>query len=127
MNISLIKSCTLPRTLSPQKEDLNQFIIHSALDMVDQRVWTGNSMFLKEVDKFNDLSISAFCTAGHVRFMLLHDARTDENAVKTFLYEIYELYIKVLLNPFQEKTGLIKSAAFDARVRASAKRHFAAH
>ncbi len=47
-----------------QKDDLNQFIVHAALDMVDQKVWSGTSMFLREVDKFNDLSISAFATAG---------------------------------------------------------------
>ena len=77
-------------------------------------------MFLKDVDKFNDLIVSAFSTAGcmidilciltaikirtvtviyslcsDTRFMLLHEQKLDENAIKTFFNEVYELYIKV--------------------------------
>jgi hypothetical protein len=31
--------------------------------------------------------------------MLLHDQKTDENAIKSFFYEVYEMYVKVCL-PF---------------------------
>ncbi len=53
-----------------QKDDLIQFICHSALDAVDQKVWTTTSMYLKDVDKFNDLTISGFCTAGRTSHLI---------------------------------------------------------
>jgi hypothetical protein len=30
-----------------------------------------------------------------VKFMLLHDHKSDENSIKSFFYDIYELYVKV--------------------------------
>ena len=46
---------------------LHQFVIHAALDLVEDRMWGTNGMFLKKVDEFNDLHISAFVTAGSVK------------------------------------------------------------
>jgi hypothetical protein len=65
-------------------------------------------MYLKVVDTFNDLTISAFVTAGHQKVLLfsyrdchswrspfqlvlLHDARLDENSIKSKLKEGREI------------------------------------
>ncbi|RLM73775.1 hypothetical protein C2845_PM15G13510 [Panicum miliaceum] len=48
---------------APKKEDLSyhhQFILHAALDVVQDLAWTTNAMFLKSVDRFNDLVVSVY-------------------------------------------------------------------
>eukprot|EP01097_Dermamoeba_algensis_P007117 TRINITY_DN4467_c0_g1_i1.p1 TRINITY_DN4467_c0_g1~~TRINITY_DN4467_c0_g1_i1.p1 ORF type:complete len:139 (-),score=29.25 TRINITY_DN4467_c0_g1_i1:242-658(-) len=109
-----------------QKKDasqlqLCQFVLHSSLDIVDEMVWKNNSMFLKAVDRFGDMIVSAFVTANHVRFLLLHDFRS-EDGIKNFFTEVYELYLKVVLNPFYSYNSPITSTVFDNRVRGLAKR-----
>jgi hypothetical protein len=78
--------------------------------------------YLKTVDKFNELLISAYVTPGRTRLMVLHDVR-NEDGIKNFFHDVQELYVKVLLNPFHSPTKPIKSEAFDQRVRASAKKY----
>ncbi|KAG8071433.1 hypothetical protein GUJ93_ZPchr0006g43121 [Zizania palustris] len=83
---------------APKKEDQayqHQFILHAALDVVQDLAWTTSAMFLKSVDRFNDLVVSVYVTAGHTRFMLLHDSRS-EDGIKSFFQEVHELYIKPL-------------------------------
>lgn len=106
------------------KDELNHFVIHSALDSVEQRVWTTNSMYLKVVDNFNELTISAFVSAAYVKFVLLHDHRMDDNSIKAFFLEVYELYVKVILNPFYSKHMPIQDKGFDEKVRFLAERHW---
>lgn len=102
---------------------LNQFIIHAALDMVDDAVWGTSSMFFKNIDKFNEYLISSFVTAGHVKMMLLHDVR-NEDGIRNFFHDVHELYVKVLMNPFYQAGTPITSATFDSRVKLLGRRYF---
>ncbi|CAE6973278.1 trappc2 [Symbiodinium sp. CCMP2592] len=104
---------------------LDQFVVHAALDLVDEMVWSTSSMFLRVVDKFNDFHVSAYCTAGHVRMMLLHKHRNEE-AIRAFFAEVHDLFIKAMLSPFQTPSTPIESPTFDAKVRAAGQRHFRA-
>ena len=76
-----------------------------------------------------------------MKFVLLHEARNDDG-IKAFFVDVCGLYVKVcgvidwlgwlieywiclqtMLNPFHTAHTPIRSAVFDARVRASAKKY----
>ncbi|XP_031262687.1 trafficking protein particle complex subunit 2 isoform X1 [Pistacia vera] len=101
---------------------LHQFILHAALDIVQDLAWTTSAMFLKAIDRFNDLVVSVYVTAGHTRLMLLHDSRNDDG-IKSFFQEVHELYIKILLNPLYLPGSRITSSHFDTKVRALARKY----
>ncbi|KAF3324619.1 putative TRAPP subunit [Carex littledalei] len=111
---------------APRKEEVayqHQFILHAALDIVQDLAWTTSAMFLKSVDRFNDLVVSVYVTADvHTRFMLLHDSRT-EDGIKSFFQEVHELYIKILMNPLYMPGSRVTSSHFDTKVRALARKY----
>ncbi|KAI9483025.1 MAG: Sedlin [Benjaminiella poitrasii] len=104
-----------------EHKHLNQFIIHAALDVVEEYQWNTTAMYLKSIDRFNEFYVSCFVTAGNVKLMLLHDQKS-EDSIKQFFTEVYELYIKVLMNPFYEKNSAITNPSFDNRVKLVARR-----
>uniref|UniRef100_A0A0E0CNE4 Trafficking protein particle complex subunit n=1 Tax=Oryza meridionalis TaxID=40149 RepID=A0A0E0CNE4_9ORYZ len=92
---------------APKREDQayqHQFILHAALDVVQDLAWATNTISI------------------HTRFMLLHDSRS-EDGIKSFFQEVHELYIKIFLNPLYLPGSRITSSHFDTKVRALARKY----
>ena len=113
----------IPGTVTPDSiKQYHHFILHSSLDMVDKAQWTTNNMYLRNVDRVNNLQVASFVTAGNMKMLLLHGGRPDDS-LRSFFMDVYETYVKYQMNPFAEYDKPIASKAFDSRVRASARKH----
>ena len=102
---------------------LHQFILHSSLDMLNIVVWNNSSTYLKNIDRFNSLQVSAYITPGGMTFLLLHNGK-NEDVIKNFFTDVNEVYVRYLMNPFAIYDSPIISPQFDTTVRNIAKRHF---
>mmetsp|Transcript_22857 Transcript_22857/g.25431 ORF Transcript_22857/g.25431 Transcript_22857/m.25431 type:complete len:92 (+) Transcript_22857:1-276(+) len=83
-------------------------------------MWQNASWFLKRVDTkaYNNCDVWCFVSAGHTKFLLLMPVKNkSEDTIKTFFWEVYELYLKVLMNPFYEPNSTITSSTFHQRVK----------
>lgn len=100
---------------------LKQFIAYSALDIVDELEFTTTSMYLKQIDKFNEWTVYAF-VPNKLRILLLVTpkiTRVDEN----FFIDLYQIYCKFSTNPLYVHNTLIKSSSFDRRVSQITRRY----
>ena len=74
-------------------------------------------MYMKQIDCYNgQLYISCLMTAAGSRFLLLHEARANEDPIKSFFNGAYELYVKITMNPFFDDTQAIKVPAFETQM-----------
>lgn len=104
------------------QRSMNQFIVHSALDVVEEVQWTSGIMYMKSIDKFNNAIVSTFLTAGNIKLMLLHETRNDDG-IKNFFNDVYEMYVKCLMSPFYKVDSIITSRTFDAKIKALARKY----
>ncbi|KAI1268263.1 Sedlin [Xylariaceae sp. FL1019] len=126
---------------------MNQFIVHSSLDIVEEVQWGSGQMYLKCVDRFFNSYVSCFLTGGNIKFMLLHQppptanpssARASassstiasnptspqtEEAVRAFMLEVYESWVKTIMSPFYRVNMEVTSPVFRQRVVAAGKKY----
>ncbi|KAB8079041.1 Sedlin [Aspergillus leporis] len=148
---------------------MNQFIIHSSLDIVEEAQWMNGNLYLKHIDTYPPASayISAFLAPSGARFLLLHQppqlpstanagggsssllgssfsasalgsgsssrassssiaanptSPQTEEAVRQFMNEVYENYVKTVMSPFYKQGMEIKSPVFRSRVTAAGRK-----
>ncbi|CAJ2506175.1 Uu.00g003050.m01.CDS01 [Anthostomella pinea] len=155
-----------------QARHMNQFIAHSSLDIVEEVQWGTGQMYLKHVDKFFNSHISAYVTAGNVKFLLLHQppqstnttssssshntnttsssnsstalsaaamigagrssstsiaanptSPQTEEAVRSFMAEVYESWVKTIMSPFYRVNMEVRSPVFRQRVAAAGRKY----
>jgi len=113
---------------------LCQFVAHAALDAVEASLVgpQGGQMFFKNIDRFNEWTVSAFVTASQIKFLLLHPVRAETQSalrkeeadiIRNFFFAVYENYIKLVLNPFYELDTEISSRGFREKVHQLVKKH----
>lgn len=103
-------------------KELRQFVVNSSLDIVEDLQWKTTDHYLKSIDNFYGYNISCFLTSGNIKFMMLHDTKSEES-LRLFFTDVYDLYTKALLSPFYNFNDPIRSASFDARIRMLAKKY----
>ncbi|KAI2636417.1 Sedlin [Hypomontagnella submonticulosa] len=129
---------------SEQARHMNQFIVHSSLDIVEEVQWGTGQMYLKCVDKFFNNYVSCFVTGGNVKFLLLHQptmpvsttstrsstsiganptSPQTEEAIKSFMLEVYENWVKTIMSPFYRVNMEVRSPIFRQRVAAAGRKY----
>ena len=94
---------------------LNQFVILSALDYIEEKKKTSSKMHFKNIDVYGSHHLSAFVTPGNVKFILMSQSKTVDT--KSFFDAVYEDYIKIILNPFYELQTPIQHDQLTAHIK----------
>ncbi|EZG43529.1 putative trafficking particle complex subunit 2 [Gregarina niphandrodes] len=114
--------------LTKKKEDMTVISTDhlqclAALEPTESQLWTQSQTYLKVVDRILGSSVSCFVGPNYTKILLLHRPLKPEEAIKHFFNDLYELILKIQLNPFYEFNSPFYSPALEARVQALAAKH----
>ncbi|CAN3353050.1 trafficking protein particle complex subunit 20 [Diutina catenulata] len=100
----------------PNVRELLPFIANSSLDLLEELQWSAPQFYLGKVDSFSGYSVAGYITQGNVRLVLVYD-KSDDGSIRQFFYEVNELYVKCLMNPFYAVNQPLTSPDFDMKVK----------
>jgi hypothetical protein len=129
-----------------QVRHLNQLIVHSSLDIVEEVQWANGQLYLKCIDKFFNNWVSCLVTGANAKFLLLHQpsaptggtassrsasaaiganptSAATEEAIRMFFMEVYENWVKAVMNPFYSANMEVRSPVFRQRVAAAGRKY----
>lgn len=124
-------SSLINRSSSPVAH-LKQFVIHSALDMVEDKVKEEDSYFLRCVDDFNNYKIFGWLMGCGTKFLLLYEMPNGitkgklsrlEDCCRVFFTHLNALYLKLIQNPFYSQDDVVTSLEFDNKVEGLAQKY----
>lgn len=116
---------SLPGDAQQRPQYLYHFILHAALDAMDDAEWTQKSAHLGTIDRFNNLNVAGYIIPGNrIRLMLLHDSGKSDELIKMFFRGVHQLLIPIVCNPFFLNGERIKDAEFHEGVRTVARTVF---
>lgn len=119
-------------------KELLPFIANLALDLIEDAQWTSGKFHLGRVDSFYGIVVIGFVTQGNIKFvlcceqgptssglelMMTGSKQQDDTAIRQFFTEMYDLYVKALLNPFYGFNDAVVSPDFDHRAKLLAKKY----
>ncbi|EAN32596.1 Sedlin domain protein [Theileria parva strain Muguga] len=123
---------------------LSSFVAHQSLDVIEDIIWTNPNIFLKQVDAFDFLSVSAYVTCSHANFLLVtrsHNPSSNDfviyssttspvdpqppssDNIRYFFREVHELYSKQIMNPLYVFNTSLDSSNFKSKVHQAAKKY----
>ncbi|OIR58554.1 MAG: TRAPP complex subunit Trs20 [Amphiamblys sp. WSBS2006] len=95
---------------------LQQVVLFGALDMVELAEKETQSLYLGNVDVFQEWQVSAFVSHCDVVFLLLHKSVASER-MKAFFHKTHKMYVELLMNPFYEVDGEIRFPWFRQKLK----------
>ncbi|KAJ5657792.1 uncharacterized protein N7484_001441 [Penicillium longicatenatum] len=118
---------------------MNQFIIHSSLDIVEEAQWTNGGIGARFLLLHQPPQLPAGNSSGLGASSLLGSSGSTtrassssiaanptspqtEEAVRQFMNEIYESYVKTAMSPFYKQGMEIRSPVFRTKVTAAGKK-----
>lgn len=100
----------------PNVRELLPFIANLLLDLLEELQWSAPQFYLGKVDLFSGYLVAGYITQGNVRLVLVYD-KSDDGLIRQFFYEVNELYVKCLMNPFYAVNQPLTSPDFDMKVK----------
>eukprot|EP00750_Incisomonas_marina_P016642 INCI19249.1.p1 GENE.INCI19249.1~~INCI19249.1.p1 ORF type:complete len:147 (-),score=27.64 INCI19249.1:195-635(-) len=108
-------------TQSELVKNQKDYILYSALDMVDNELLLSTKNYYEELDSFNEWKISAFVSPGQTKYLLMHRNECREG-ISAFFKEVHQHYVETVLNPFYRLGTVITTPVFARSVNRSARK-----